>query len=82
MRPLGARTVRDFLVQAEAEDVQHLQVQRVVDRDAQLAVLLAQGQDQVLAHQVVGDLVDGVGRDACSCRGRCIPCCAAAARAL
>ena len=63
MRPLGARTGAHFLVQAEAQDVEHFQVERIVDRHAQLAVFHAQRQDQVLAHDVVGDQVDGVGRD-------------------
>jgi hypothetical protein len=52
----------DLLVEAEPQDVQHLQVQRVVDRDAQPPVLHAERQDQVLLHQVVGDQRGRVGR--------------------
>lgn len=63
MRPRGGQTGANVLVQAEAEDVEHLQVERVVDDDLQLAALGPQGEDEVLAHQVFGDQRDGVGRD-------------------
>ena len=35
-----------------------------MDRDLHAAVLLTHRQDQVLAHEIVGDLIDGFGRDA------------------
>ncbi len=58
---LGRQDGADFAVEAEAKDVEGFQVQWVVDGDAQLAVLDADGHDQVLAHEIVGDGVDDVG---------------------
>ena len=50
-------------MEPEPEDVQHFQVERIVDRQPEPAILLTQGEDQVLAHQVFGDQLGGVGRD-------------------
>ncbi len=53
----------DFLVEPEAENIEHLQIQRIVNDDPQPAVLHAQRQDEVLAHQIVWNQIDRVGGD-------------------
>ncbi len=60
---LGGEHGAEFFGEAEAENVEELEIERIVDGDAQLSLLHAQRQNEVLAHDVIGNQVDGVGRD-------------------
>jgi hypothetical protein len=60
---LGRQDRAQVFVETESEDVDHFQVERVVDGQADLPAVEAERQDDVLLHQLVGDEVDGVGRD-------------------
>ncbi|OPZ22958.1 MAG: hypothetical protein BWZ10_00130 [candidate division BRC1 bacterium ADurb.BinA364] len=53
----------DFLAQHHAQVVQQVDVERIVDGDAQNAHRIAQGNDGVMRGDLGRDLADGLGRD-------------------